>query len=50
MAKWSLLWTVPMSKEQRAEAIRAARFTPPSRTTSKAKQAPHAQPFKLKPD
>jgi len=48
MAKWSSLWTTPMSKEQRAEAIKAARFTPPSRTTNKAKQSPNNQPFKLK--
>jgi len=50
MAKWSSLWTATMNKTQRAEAIRTARFTPPSRPKGTAKQAPGKQPFQPKKD
>lgn len=43
MAKWSDLWKLP--KQERAEAIKKARFTPPSPAKPRGKKAPHEQSF-----
>jgi hypothetical protein len=48
MAQWSKLWELP--KAQRDEALKAARFTPPSQKSGKAKHNPAHQQFRKKDD